>query len=152
MSFLSNIGKKTPSIELTEVQRLTQAIAAGSLSARADVSTASGDAQALLVAVNELLDAALLPIGEGNRVLRLLSGGNLRERVEIECKGDHLRMKEAINGVHALLRDLVGVRHSHRQRRYDRHNEIRRLPTTKFTNRWCWSRPTSASWWTTVKC
>jgi len=107
MSFLSNIGKKTPSIELTEVQRLTQAIAAGSLSARADVSTASGDAQALLVAVNELLDAALLPIGEGNRVLRLLSGGNLRERVEIECKGDHLRMKEAINGVHALLRDLV---------------------------------------------
>jgi len=107
MSFFSNIGKKTPSIELTEVRRLTQAIATGSLSARANVGMASGDAQAVLVAVNELLDAALLPIGEGNRVLKLISGGNLRERVEIECKGDHLRMKEAINGVHALLQNFV---------------------------------------------
>jgi len=33
--------------------------------------------------------------------------GNLRERVDIDCKGDHQRMKEAINGVHSWLRDLV---------------------------------------------
>ncbi len=55
-----------------------------------------------------MLDAILLPIGEGNRVLRLIRGGNLRERVEIECKGDHQKMKEAINGVHAWLTDLIG--------------------------------------------
>jgi methyl-accepting chemotaxis protein len=57
--------------------------------------------------VNAMLDAILLPIGEGNRVLRLISGGNLRERVEVDCKGDHQRMKEAVNGVHAWLRELV---------------------------------------------
>ena len=37
----------------------------------------------------------------------LIRGGNLRERVEIACKGDHEKMKNAINGVHAWLTDLV---------------------------------------------
>ena len=61
----------------------------------------------MIKGVNAMLDAILLPIGEGNRVLRLISGGNLREQVEIDCKGDHQRMKEAVNGVHAWLRELV---------------------------------------------
>ena len=54
-----------------------------------------------------MLDAILLPIGEGNRVLALIRGGNLREKVEIACKGDHEKMKNAINGVHAWLTELV---------------------------------------------
>ena len=57
--------------------------------------------------VNDMLDAILLPIGEGNRVLGLIRGGNLREKVEIACKGDHEKMKNAINGVHAWLTDLI---------------------------------------------
>ena len=58
--------------------------------------------------VNQMLDAILLPIGEGNRILRLIRGGNLRERVDIACKGDHEQMKLAINGVHAWLTELIG--------------------------------------------
>jgi hypothetical protein len=54
-----------------------------------------------------MLDAILLPIGEGNRILGLIRGGNLRERVEIACKGDHERMKNAVNGVHGWLTDLI---------------------------------------------
>ena len=54
-----------------------------------------------------MLDAILLPIGEGNRVLALIRGGNLREKVEIACKGDHEKMKKAINGVHDWLTDLI---------------------------------------------
>ena len=54
-----------------------------------------------------MLDATLLPIEEGNRVLRQIRGGNLRERVDIECKGDHQKMKDAINGVHDWLKGLV---------------------------------------------
>ncbi len=46
-----------------------------------------------------MLDAILLPIGEGNRVLNLVSTGSLLERVEIECEGDHRRMKDAINNL-----------------------------------------------------
>jgi len=54
-----------------------------------------------------MLDAILLPIGEGNRVLRQIRGGDLREKVEVECHGDHQKMKEAINGVHGWLVGLV---------------------------------------------
>ena len=54
-----------------------------------------------------MLDAILLPIGEGNRVLSLIRGGNLREQVEIDCKGDHAKMKDSINGVHAWLTELI---------------------------------------------
>ncbi len=61
----------------------------------------------MIKGINEMLDAILLPIGEGNRILRQISGGNLKQRVEIECKGDHQRMKEAVNGVHGWLKDLI---------------------------------------------
>ena len=54
-----------------------------------------------------MLDAILLPIGEGNRILALIRGGNLREKVEIACKGDHEKMKHAVNGVHDWLTDLI---------------------------------------------
>jgi len=54
-----------------------------------------------------MLDAILLPIGEGNRILGLVRGGNLREKVEIACKGDHDKMKQAVNGVHDWLTDLI---------------------------------------------
>ncbi|MFA6971576.1 MAG: methyl-accepting chemotaxis protein, partial [Gallionella sp.] len=57
--------------------------------------------------VNQMLDAILLPIAEGNRVLELIRGGNLRQRVEVACKGDHEKMKLAINGVHGWLTELT---------------------------------------------
>ncbi len=79
----------------------------GQLDKRGDVAGFQGVYGEILKGVNQMLDAILLPIGEGNRVLRQISGGNLREKVEIECKGDHQRMKDAINGVHAWLSELI---------------------------------------------
>jgi methyl-accepting chemotaxis protein len=92
---------------VAEIQRLIDASADGRLSERGRADRFSGDFAGLIGGINTMLDAILLPIGEGNRVLRLISGGNLRERVEIECKGDHQRMKDAVNGVHSWLRDLI---------------------------------------------
>ena len=107
MSLLSNLMKGSASaqrrIELAEVQRLTQAIAAGSLSARANVNAASGEPQAMLVAVNELLDAALLPIGEGNRILDRIAHGKVDELVEKTYQGDHERMRQNVNGIAGVL-------------------------------------------------
>ena len=106
MSMFSEIGKSLsgqPRIELTEVQRLTQAIAAGSLSARANVSIASGGSKAVLVAVNELLDAALLPIGEGNRILDRIARGKIDEVIVETYHGDHERMKQNVNGIASIL-------------------------------------------------
>ena len=90
-----------------ELGRLTDASHQGLLSERGKTDQFQGAYGGIVKGVNDMLDAILLPIGEGNRILRLIRGGNLREKVEIACKGDHEQMKNAINGVHAWLTDLI---------------------------------------------
>ena len=90
-----------------ELQRLTEASKEGLLSERGKPEQFEGAYADVVSGVNDMLDAILLPIGEGNRILRLIRGGNLREKVNIDCKGDHLAMKDAINGVHTWLTDLI---------------------------------------------
>ena len=92
---------------MADLQGLVTAATEGKLSVRADATQQQGDFRRIVEGVNHLLDATLLPIEEGNRVLRQIRGGSLRERVEIECKGDHQKMKDAINGVHDWLKGLV---------------------------------------------
>jgi methyl-accepting chemotaxis protein len=90
-----------------ELERLTEASREGKLSERGKPEQFQGAYAGIVKGVNEMLDAILLPIGEGNRILALVRGGNLREKVEVACKGDHEKMKQAINGVHDWLTDLV---------------------------------------------
>ena len=85
-----------------ELGRLTEASREGQLSERGKPDQFQGAYAGIVKGVNEMLDAILLPIGEGNRILGLVRGGNLREKVEIACKGDHEKMKQAVNGVHDL--------------------------------------------------
>jgi methyl-accepting chemotaxis protein len=63
----------------TELQRLTVASKEGMLTERGKPDQFKGAYAEVLVGVNQMLDAILLPIGEGNRVLELIRGGNLRE-------------------------------------------------------------------------
>ncbi len=72
-----------------EVAKLTEFSRQGQLDKRGDAAAFQGAYGEVIKGVNEMLDAILLPIGEGNRILRQISGGNLKERVEVECKGDH---------------------------------------------------------------
>jgi methyl-accepting chemotaxis protein len=90
-----------------ELGRLTEASREGQLSERGKPDQFQGAYAGIVKGVNDMLDAILLPIGEGNRVMRLIRGGNLREKVEIACKGEHEKMKNAINGVHDWLTDLI---------------------------------------------
>ena len=90
-----------------ELGRLTEASREGLLSERGKPDQFQGAYAGIVKGVNEMLDAILLPIGEGNRVLSLIRGGNLREKVEIACKGDHAKMKDSINGVHGWLTELI---------------------------------------------
>ena len=92
---------------VNETDLLIKASSDGKLATRADAARHHGDYRRILEGVNEMLDAILLPIGEGNRVLSLIRGGNLREKVEIACKGDHAKMKDSINGVHGWLTELI---------------------------------------------
>jgi len=91
----------------SELSRLTEASRQGRLSERGKPEQFQGAYAGIVTGVNEMLDAILLPIGEGNRILALGRGGNLRERVEIACNGDHEKMKLAVNGVHDWLSDLI---------------------------------------------
>lgn len=91
----------------TDSNTLAASAIEGQLSVRADASKHNGEFRQITEALNKMLDAILLPIGEANRVLGLIRGGNLREKVEIICKGDHEKMKNAVNGVHLWLTDLV---------------------------------------------
>ena len=90
-----------------DIAKLLQAGTEGHLEVRTNIERYEGGNRSLFDGINKMLDALLLPIAEGNRVLRQIRGGNLRERVEIECKGDHQKMKDAINGVHEWLQGLV---------------------------------------------
>src|ERR1700733_7018624 len=82
-----------------EILRLVAAAREGRLSERGRTEHFAGNGRRVIAGVNEMLDAILLPIGECNRILTLIRGGNLRERVEIVCKGDHEQMKNSVNGV-----------------------------------------------------
>jgi methyl-accepting chemotaxis protein len=57
--------------------------------------------------VNEMLDAILLPIGEGNRILEQISGGKIDELITQQYKGDHEKMKLAVNNVGQVVQSLT---------------------------------------------
>jgi methyl-accepting chemotaxis protein len=90
-----------------DVEALLQAGIEGRLEVRVDAGKYEGSNGKLFEKINQMLDATLLPMAKGIRVLHQICDGNLRERVGIECQGDHQRMKDAINGVHDWLKDLV---------------------------------------------
>ncbi len=56
--------------------------------------------------VNEMLDAILLPIGEGNRILAQISNGKIDELIAQTYKGDHEKMKVAVNNVAIVTQSL----------------------------------------------
>ncbi|WP_170976482.1 methyl-accepting chemotaxis protein [Rhizobium sp. FKL33] len=93
----------------TELQRLIVASTAGKLSERGAANHFVGDFAKLVSGINGMLDAIILPISEGNRVLRQVSIGDLTQRVEIECEGDHERMKVAINNLVDNLRNTASI-------------------------------------------
>jgi methyl-accepting chemotaxis protein len=90
-----------------DVNMLTLAAADGRLSTRADASKHQGDYRKIVEGFNGTLDAIWLPIQEEIHVLRQIRGCNLREKVEVACKGDHEKLKNAVNGVHDWLTELI---------------------------------------------
>jgi len=90
----------------TEVHLLSTASGEGKLATRADASKHQGDFRKFVEGVNEMLDAILLPIGEGNRILAQISNGKIDELIAQTYKGDHEKMKLAVNNVAAVLQGL----------------------------------------------
>ncbi|MGB7984893.1 MAG: methyl-accepting chemotaxis protein [Terracidiphilus sp.] len=91
---------------LNEVMRLVDASKEGRLSERGKATLFNGTHREIVQGVNEMLDAILLPIGEGNRVLAQISGGKIDELIAQNYQGDHEKMKLAINNVAQVLQGL----------------------------------------------
>jgi methyl-accepting chemotaxis protein len=85
---------------------LVTAAVEGKLATRADLSRHTGDYRKVIEGVNEMLDAILLPIGEGNRILAQISNGKIDELISQTYKGDHEKMKIAVNTVGTVLQNL----------------------------------------------
>ena len=89
-----------------ELARLTEASKDGQLSERGKPEHFQGAYAEIVRGVNAMLDAILLPIGEGNRILAQISNGKIDELIAQAYKGDHEKMKQAVNNVAIVLQGL----------------------------------------------
>jgi len=102
---VNNVGIVLQGLQ-KELARLISASHAGQLSERGKADEFSGAFAGIVRGVNEMLDAILLPIGEGNRVLAQISSGKIDELITQSYKGDHEKMKVAVNNVGIVLQTL----------------------------------------------
>src|SRR5208337_4940792 len=109
---VNNVAVVVQSLQ-KEMARLTEASKEGQLSDRGKPEQFQGAYAEIVRGVNQMLDAILLPIGEGNRILAQISSGKIDELITQTYKGDHEKMKQAINNVAVVLQTL--------------HNELTRL-------------------------
>ena len=86
---------------------LSKAAVEGKLSKRADAGKHRGDFRRIVQGVNDTLDATLLPIEESAGVLDRLAAKDLTARVRGDYRGDHARMKEAVNGTAEALHAAI---------------------------------------------
>ena len=86
-----------------ELAKLTEFSRQGQLEKRGDAAAFQGAYGDVIKGVNEMLDAILLPIGEGNRILDQIAHGRIDELVAKTYQGDHERMKQNINGIALVL-------------------------------------------------
>src|ERR1700760_612575 len=89
-----------------EIMRLVDASREGRLSERGQEAGFTGVYREIIQGINIMLDAILLPIGEGNRILAQISGGKIDELIVQTYQGDHEKMKLAVNNVAVVLQSL----------------------------------------------
>ena len=102
----SKTGDRQLQLVSQEIMRLLDASREGRLTERGRVDQFEGAYGEIVQGINEMLDAILLPIGEGNRVLAQISSGKIDELITQSYKGDHEKMKLAVNNVATVLQSL----------------------------------------------
>jgi methyl-accepting chemotaxis protein len=102
---VNNVGAVVQNLQ-KEMMRLTEASKEGQLSDRGKPEQFQGAYAEIVRGVNQMLDAILLPIGEGNRILAQISNGKIDELIAQTYKGDHEKMKQAVNNVASVLQNL----------------------------------------------
>ena len=88
---------------VADANRLASAAVDGHLETRADAARHQGDFRKIVEGVNRTLDAVLAPITETSRALEALSRRDLTARVTGDYRGDHARIKDALNATAQAL-------------------------------------------------
>jgi methyl-accepting chemotaxis protein len=86
---------------------LAQAGVEGLLGTRADASRHQGDFKRIVDGVNHALDAVIAPVTEATRVLERLARRDIRVRATGGYQGDHVKLKDAINGTAQALHEAL---------------------------------------------
>ena len=82
---------------IADTDMLSKAALEGKLSTRADATKHGGDFAKIVDGVNNTLDAVIKPVNEAANVLKEMSHGNLKMRVNGDYNGDHAQIKIALN-------------------------------------------------------
>lgn len=87
-----------------ELNKLIEDSKNGLLDNRGDVQKFEGAYRGLIAGLNQMLDAVILPVQEGTRVLEVMSTGDFTPRITSDYKGQHRLIKDSVN----RLGDSVG--------------------------------------------
>ena len=82
---------------VTETNTLVSAAVEGDLSKRGHAEKFSGGYREVIEGLNKTMDAVVTPIKESGKVLRVLSNGDLTERMMGNYSGDYRLIKDSIN-------------------------------------------------------
>jgi methyl-accepting chemotaxis protein len=75
---------------------------------RADATRHEGEFRRIVEGFNHRLDAVLAPVEEARRTLEVLARRDVTARVTGEYRGDHAKLKDALNATAEALQDALG--------------------------------------------
>ena len=98
---------------VAETDRLIAAAKEGRLAERGEADRFHGGYRQLVEGINDTLDAVIAPVNEAASALERLAQRDLGARVEGDYRGDHARIKEALNraveNLDGVLADVAGA-------------------------------------------
>jgi len=92
---------------ISETRRMTDAASEGDLSVRGHPERFSGAYQQLLLGINSTLDEVLAPVEEASETLERMANRDLSARMVGDYKGDHARIKDALNQAASNLEEAL---------------------------------------------
>jgi methyl-accepting chemotaxis protein len=92
---------------VTDAGTLVAAAVDGRLTVRANAAAHQGDYKRIVDGFNQTLDAVIAPIQEASSILERLAQRDLRARVLGTFRGEHARIKEAVNATAVALHDAM---------------------------------------------
>ncbi len=94
-------------ILVNDAQMLIDGAVAGRLNTRVEVTRHQGDFRKVIQGFNQTLDVVTEPVTEVLKTLEEMAGGNLKIQMQGDYKGDHSKMKIAINTTLLALNDTL---------------------------------------------